>query len=158
MSKPFDDGAGDSHSEVFENLAAAFKPTEISEAQRLRMRGRIGELVAQQLPSGMKTLRAAEGEWTEMGPLATRKVLRVDPVAGNQTVLIRAAPGGILPRHRHSQDEEFIVLEGSCRIGALLLVAGDAHFASAGSWHEDITTDTGVLVLLRGEYPAPVHA
>jgi quercetin dioxygenase-like cupin family protein len=158
MSKPFDDGTDAGDSEVFRELASALKPAEISEAQRLRMRGRIGELVAQQLPHGISTLRAAEGEWTEMGPLAKRKVLRVDPVAGNQTVLIRAAPGGILPRHRHSQDEEFIVLEGSCRIGDLLLVAGDAHFASAGSWHEDITTDTGVLVLLRGEYPAPAHA
>jgi quercetin dioxygenase-like cupin family protein len=157
MSSPIDDGSDGADSGVFEKLAGALKPAEVSEAQRQRMRGRIRELVAP-LPAGMTTLRAAEGEWREMGPLAQRKVLRVDPVAGNQTVLIRAAPGGILPRHRHSQDEEFIVLEGSCRIGELLLVAGDAHFAAAGSWHEDITTDTGVLVLLRGEYPAPAHA
>ena len=158
MNNRFDDETDINDSGVYEKLAAALDPAELSAAQRLRMRGRLGELVAQQLPSGMTTLRAAEGEWIEMGPLAKRKVLRVDPVAGSQTVLIRAAAGGILPRHRHSQDEEFIVLEGTCRIGALLLVAGDAHFAAAGSWHEDITTDTGVLVLLRGEYPAPVHA
>jgi quercetin dioxygenase-like cupin family protein len=155
MSDPLDEVAD---AAVFEPLAAALKPAELPESQRLRMRGRIGELIAQKLPSGMSTLRAAEGEWIEMGPLAKRKVLRVDPIAGNQTVLIRAAPGGVLPRHRHSQDEEFIVLEGTCRIGELLLIAGDAHFASAGSWHEDITTDTGVLVLLRGEYPAPTYA
>ena len=61
------------------------------------------------------------------------------------------------PRHRHSKDEEFIVLGGECKIGTQRLVAGDAHFASAGSWHEDITTETGVLVLLRGEYPPPAH-
>jgi quercetin dioxygenase-like cupin family protein len=158
MNNPFDDGADTCDSGVFEKLAEAFKPAEVSEAQRLRMRVRIGEFVAQQLPGGMTTLRADEGDWIEMGALAKRKVLRVDPVAGNQTVLIRAAAGGVLPRHRHSQDEEFIVLEGTCRIGALLLVAGDAHFAAAGSWHEDITTDTGVLVLLRGEYPTPSHA
>jgi quercetin dioxygenase-like cupin family protein len=158
MNNPFDDDAPTGDSGVFEKLAAALRPSEVSEAQRLRMRVRIGELVAQQLPSGMTTLRADEGEWMEMGALARKKVLRVDPVAGNQTVLIRAAAGGVLPRHRHSQDEEFIVLEGTCRIGALLLVAGDAQFAAAGSWHEDITTDTGVLVLLRGEYPTPSHA
>ena len=63
-----------------------------------------------------------------------------------------------MPPHRHRHDEEFIVLEGECRIGNLQLRAGDAHFAPAGSWHDEITTDTGVLVLIRGEYPAPARA
>ena len=143
---------------LFEQLAGALSPTEISNAQRLRMRNRIGELVPTQLPAGMSTLRATEGEWRTVYPLVEVRVLRADPAAGNQTVLIRVAPGGIMPRHQHTQDEEFIVLEGECRIGALQLSAGDAHFARAGSWHEDITTNAGVLVLLRGEYPAPVHA
>jgi quercetin dioxygenase-like cupin family protein len=106
----------------------------------------------------MSTLRAAEGEWRTVSPLVEIRVLRVDSIAGNQTVLIRVAPGGVMPRHQHAQDEEFIVLEGECRIGTLQLRAGDAHFARAGSWHEDITTSAGVLVLLRGEYPAPAHA
>lgn len=158
MSGPSEDDSDAPTSGLFEQLAVALKPTEVSDAQRLRMRARIGELVAPQLPTGMTTLRAADGTWRALDPLVRMKVLRVDPVAGNQTVLIHAAPGGILPRHRHSQDEEFIVLEGECRIGALRLAAGDAHFAGAGSWHEDITTETGVLVLLRGEYPAPVHS
>ena len=148
----------DPTSDVFEQLASALEPAEASDAQRSRMRARIGELVAAQVLAGMTTLRAADGEWRAVNPLVEIKVLRVDPVAGNRTALIRVAPGGMMPRHRHSQDEEFIVLEGECRIGALRLVAGDAHFASAGSWHDDITTETGVLVLLRGEYPAPAHA
>ena len=138
---------------VFARLATALQATEIPEAQRLRMRLRIRELVASQPPAGTMTLRAAEDEWQTLSPLVRVKVLRVDPVAGNQTVLIRAAPGGMMPRHRHGQDEEFIVLEGECRIGELRLAAGDAHFAAAGTWHEAITTETGVLVLLRGEYP-----
>lgn len=50
------------------------------------------------------------------------------------------------------------MLEGECRIGDLRLTAADAHFAAAGSWHDDITTEAGVLVLLRGEYPTPAHA
>ena len=143
---------------LFEQLARALSPTGVSNAQRLRMRNRIGELVPAQLPAGMSTLRAAEGEWRTVWPLVEVRVLRADPGAGSQTVLIRVAPGGVMPRHQHTQDEEFIVLEGECRIGALQLSAGDAHFARAGSWHEDITTNAGVLVLLRGEYPAPAHA
>jgi quercetin dioxygenase-like cupin family protein len=143
---------------VFEKIASALEPTEVSQTRRMTMRRRIRELVASRLPAGMTTLRATDGEWISISALTQMKLLRVDPAGGTQTVLIRAAPGGILPRHRHGKDEEFIVLEGECRIGAQRLVAGDAHFASAGSWHEDITTETGVLVLLRGEYPAPAHA
>jgi quercetin dioxygenase-like cupin family protein len=143
--------------EVFDHLAAALSPAEVSESQRQRMRRRVGELISSRAPPGVTTLRASDGEWRELNPLVRIKVLRIDAAAGNQTVLIRAAPGGILPRHRHNQDEEFIVLEGECRIGAMRLSAGDAHFAAAGSWHDDITTDSGVLVLLRGEYPTSAH-
>ena len=158
MSDPSREDRSDAAAaEVFEKIASALRPTEVSAARRMFMRRKIRELVAPRLPAGLTTLRAAEGEWLAAGPLAQMKLLRVDPVAGTRTILIRAAPGAILPRHRHSKDEEFIVLEGECRIGAQRLVAGDAHFASAGSWHEDITTETGVLVLLRGEYPPPAH-
>ena len=153
-----EDTVDEADSRVFARLATALQATTISEAQRSRMRLRIRELVGSQPPPGTMTLRATEDEWRTLSPLVSLKVLRVDAVAGNQTVLIRAAPGGMMPRHRHSQDEEFIVLEGECRIGELRLAAGDAHFAAAGTWHEAITTETGVLVLLRGEYPMPAHA
>ena len=153
-----EDTFDEADSRVFARLATALQATAISEAQRSRMRLRIRELVASQPPAGTSTLRATGDEWRTLSPLVSVKVLRVDAVAGNQTVLIRAAPGGLMPRHLHSQDEEFIVLEGECRIGELRLAAGDAHFAAAGTWHEDITTETGVLVLLRGEYPMAAHA
>jgi quercetin dioxygenase-like cupin family protein len=73
------------------------------------------------------------------------------------TVLIRALPGARLAAHRHSKEELLIVLEGECHTGTHPLRAGDIHFAGAGSWHDDITTRTGVVVLIRGEYPAPAH-
>ncbi len=47
------------------------------------------------------------------------------------------------------------MLEGECQIGTHRLVAGDVHVATAGSWHESLTTRTGALVLVRGEYPHP---
>ena len=99
-------------------------------------------------------VRAEGAEWIALSPLVKFRRLRVDVEAGSQTILVRAEPGGFIPRHRHGQDEEFIVLEGECHIGGHHLRAGDAHFASAGSWHDDITTQTGVLVLVRGEYHA----
>jgi quercetin dioxygenase-like cupin family protein len=155
MNRRCDDDM-DTEEAVFAKLAGDLRPVQLSDEQRARMRNRLRANTG--LPAGMTTQRSAEGEWLSLNPLVEIKVLRVDADAGNQTVLLRAARGAVLPRHRHSREEEFIVLEGSCRIGALLLEAGDAHFAAAGSWHEDITTDTGVLVLVRGEYPAPAYS
>ena len=90
-----EDTFDEADSRVFARLATALQATEISEAQRSRMRLRIRELVASQPPAGTTTLRATEDEWQTLSPLVRVKVLRVDTVAGNQTVLIRAAPGGI---------------------------------------------------------------
>jgi quercetin dioxygenase-like cupin family protein len=61
----------------------------------------------------------------------------------------------VIPAHRHEREEQFIILEGECYIGTHRLVAGDVHIAAAGSWHEPVTTESGVVVLLRGEYPHP---
>ncbi len=153
MSLPDEDAGA-----LFAALADGLRPTLLDAEQRQRLRQRVRAIPSEALPAGMSTLRRSDGDWLPLNPLVHIRVLRVDAAAGNQTVLLRAARGAVLPRHWHSRDEEFIVLEGECRIGELRLEAGDAHFAAAGSWHDDITTDTGVLVLVRGEYPAPVYA
>lgn len=140
---------------LLRQLAAALRPRALSDEQRERLRARVRAIPREALPAGMSTLRRSDGDWQPLNPLVQIKVLHVDAAAGRQTMLVRAARGAVLPRHRHSRDEEFIVLEGECRIGDLLLAAGDAQFSTAGSWHDDITTDTGVLVMVRGEYPAP---
>jgi quercetin dioxygenase-like cupin family protein len=141
-----------------EELAVAMRPAPIEAEARARMWSKVTTLVAEVPPAGTSTSRASEDGWRDVSPLIKCRPLRVDPVAGIQIVLIRAQPGACIPRHRHSQDEEFIVLEGECHIGTHHLRAGDAHFAAAGSWHDDITTSTGILVLVRGEYPAPAHS
>jgi quercetin dioxygenase-like cupin family protein len=143
---------------LFARLAMGLRPLAPDEPRRQRLLARIQQAVSAAAADGMTTLRHSEGRWQFLNPLVEFKVLRVDAAAGNQTVLLRAHRGAVLPRHRHSREEEFIVLEGECRIGDLRLEAGDAHFSPAGSWHDDITTDTGVLVLVRGEHPAPAYA
>jgi quercetin dioxygenase-like cupin family protein len=140
-----------------EELSGALRPAELDGQTRQRLWQQVSLRVAEGAPMGTATFRADDGDWFEVTPLVKCRRLRVDAVAGTQTVLIRALPGARIPRHRHSQDEEFIVLEGECQIGTHCLRAGDANFAVAGSWHDDITTRTGVLVLVRGEYPAPAH-
>lgn len=135
----------------FEHVAASVAPSEMAGEARERIWARIRGRVASLVAPGTTTVRAEGAEWIALSPLVKFRRLRVDTQAGSQTVLLRAEPGGFIPRHRHNQDEEFIVLEGECHIGGHHLRAGDAHFAAAGSWHDDITTQTGVLVLVRGE-------
>ena len=141
----------------FEHLAGAVAPADEPTEARERIWAKIGELVVPLEPAGATTTRAVEDKWIAVSPLVKFRRLRLDAVARSQTVLIRAEPGGRIPGHRHTQHEECIVLEGECHIGNLHLRAGDAHFAAAGSWHDDITTRTGALVLVRGEYPAPAR-
>ena len=153
-----DDSPEGQEARLTEELSRAMRPAELDGPTRARLWHKVSRLVAEGAPAGTATFRADHEDWFDVNPLVKCRRLRVDPVAGSQTVLIRALPGARIPRHRHSQDEEFIVLEGECQIGTHCLRAGDSNFAMAGSWHDDITTRTGVLVLVRGEYPAPAHS
>ena len=145
--------------ELQETLASAMRPVELSSQQRERMRRRILESAREQpAPEGTRTLRASDAEWVAICPYVDVRELRRDEASGTHTSLMRMRPGGMIPAHRHDREEEFIVLEGECHIGQLRLAAGDVHIAAAGSWHEPVTTRTGVLVLLRGEYPHPSPA
>jgi quercetin dioxygenase-like cupin family protein len=138
-----------------DSLTAAVRPAELGTELRSRMRHRIVELAREQPPEGTRTLRGAEGAWIEIAPFVEVRELHRDEIAGMHTSLMRMRPGGVIPAHRHEREEEFIILEGECYIGTHRLSAGDVHIAAAGSWHEPVTTATGVVVLLRGEYPHP---
>ena len=139
-------------------LAAAVQPAELGTELRDRMRRHTLELAREQAPEGTRTLHAADAVWIEVAPFVEVRELRRDEVADTHMSLVRMRPGGMVPAHRHECEEEFIVLEGECHIGTHRLVAGDVHIAPAGTVHEAVTTKTGVLVLLRGEYPHPTPA
>lgn len=141
-----------------ESLAAGVRPAELGVEQRERLRRRILEQAREQAPEGTRTLRADEGAWIQIAPFVEVRELHRDEASGTHTSLMRMRPGGVVPAHRHAREEEFIVLEGECHIGTHKLAAGDVHIAAAGSWHEPVTTRSGVLVLLRGEYPHPTPA
>jgi len=141
-----------------DSLADGLRPAELSVEQRERLRRRVLEQAREQTPAGTHTLRVADSAWIQIAPFVEIRELRRDEVSGTHTSLVRMRPGGVIPAHRHALEEEFIVLEGECRIGTHQLVAGDVHIAAAGSWHENVTTRTGVLVLLRGEFPHPAPA
>jgi quercetin dioxygenase-like cupin family protein len=144
-------GSEENDDDVFVEIASSARPVELQASQRAALRVRVLERARETAPEGTRTLRANEGEWVELDPHVQIRVLSRDESAAMQTVLMRVAAGGRIPGHRHTQEEEFIVLEGECHIGAHRLGTGDVHIASAGSWHDDITTRTGVLVMVRGE-------
>jgi quercetin dioxygenase-like cupin family protein len=138
-----------------DSLAEGLRPEELGVEQRERLRRRILEQAREQAPEGTRTLRADESAWIQIAPFVEIRELRRDEASGTHASLMRMRPGGVIPAHRHAREEEFIVLEGECQIGTHKLVAGDVHIAAAGSWHEPVTTRSGVLVLLRGEFPHP---
>jgi quercetin dioxygenase-like cupin family protein len=151
---PMDPDSDPTDAQVFERVALALQPSELSE-QRSDLRQRVLNRAREQSAAGTVTIRSDGVGWIPLSATVQIKVLRCDKVAGNQTILMRVAAGGMIPRHQHAQEEEFIVLEGECHIGTHRLGAGDAHIAATGSWHEDITTQSGTLVLVRGEFPPP---
>jgi quercetin dioxygenase-like cupin family protein len=132
-------------------LAASVRPADLLAPQLAALRERVIEKARETAPEGTRTLRANDGEWLALDSHVRIRVLTRDVASGMQTVLMRVAEGGRIPGHRHLREEEFIVLEGECHIGGHRLGTGDVHIASAGSWHDDITTRTGVLVMVRGE-------
>jgi anti-sigma factor ChrR (cupin superfamily) len=98
--------------------------------------------------SQMFSLRADEGEWMEFGPGLSAKTLFVDEVRGLVTSLVKMAPGGALPPHRHKGEEQFYVLEGDCNVHGTRLNPGDFHRAAPGSTHESTYTIGGTTLLL----------
>jgi quercetin dioxygenase-like cupin family protein len=136
-------------------FASAVRPVELSSKQRERLRRRVLERARDQTSEGTRTLRATEGEWIEIRPFVEVRELCRDDASGMHTSLVRIRPGGVIPAHRHEREEECIVLEGEFQIGAHKLTAGDVHIAAAGSWHEQVSSRNGVLILLRGEHPLP---
>lgn len=98
------------------------------------------------------TMPASDASWDTIAPGVQRKLLWAS--GGAQSCLMRLAPGAWVDGHSHIIDEECLVLEGSLRIGAdLLLQAGDFHVARQGSSHHRAFTQTGALVFLRGARP-----
>ena len=65
------------------------------------------------------------------------------------TFLLRCAPGGRLPAHKHPRFEHCIVLEGDMIVGGETYRSGDYHGVPAHIAHNEITSRTGLLMLVR---------
>lgn len=63
--------------------------------------------------------------------------------------MLRIAAGTSFPGHGHAIDEECMVLEGSLRVGDVLLHPGDFHVGLSGSDHAAATSEDGCVCFLR---------
>ena len=101
------------------------------------------------LPEKSRTIRAGEGRWFRQPADGVDVMpLSVDKERGIATIMLRLAPGSILPAHDHRGAEESYVVSGSCRIGSVALKQGDFHHVDAGQHHGTVVSDEGCLLLL----------
>jgi anti-sigma factor ChrR (cupin superfamily) len=141
----------DADRDVAAMLALAIEPVAPpAEAKRqildtIRRRGELDE----SLPQKSRTIRAGEGRWYRQ-PVEGLEVmpLSVDKERGIATIMMRLAPGTILPAHDHQGAEESYVVSGSCRIGSVALNRGDFHHVDAGQHHGTVVSDEGCTLLL----------
>ncbi len=133
-------------------LGEGLKPIGPPAHRARRLRQSILDRIAQQsLCAAVITVRADEGEWVVIAPGVTKKLLYQDEAANINTYLLRMQPGACLPPHQHVLDEECLVLEGEASLGDLRVYAGDYHLAPKGIPHGVVRSETGALLLLRGE-------
>ena len=137
-------------------LGEALPPAELSEPRRASMRERVLARTADTLPDNTETIRGDVMPWRQMFPNVWAKVMKRDLESNLQITLFRMEPGGVVPGHSHTADEECWVLEGEVLIGAHPVRKGDMHIARAGARHPDMWTRSGALIMVRSEVP-PTH-
>lgn len=98
---------------------------------------------------------AAERPWVERRAGVHWKTLFED--GDRRTVLVRYAPGAMIPRHRHLGEEQIFVLEGSVSDETGTCAAGDYARRPPGCVHT-VRSAGGALVLAvmsGGTEPVP---
>lgn len=143
-----------SHSEVLDQAAVqelgkALAPAELTSARRASMRARVLAGAAGVQPAFTETIHTDSLPWRNVSTGVQAKLMKRDEAANLMIVLWRLQPGGALPGHPHSTDEECLVLEGEMLVGAHCVRAGELHIAKPGAIHGDLTTRTGLLVMVR---------
>lgn len=131
-----------------ESLAPLSPPPTLAARLRRRLLDAV-QATATEKPETHLTIRATEGDWSEILPGVTMKMLREDNAS--RSYLLRLAPGARIPAHPHRIDEECMVLSGDVWLGGVRASAGDFHLARGYTLHGEISSEGGCLLYLRGE-------
>ena len=104
---------------------------------------RIEAAVDADTPSAVVNLRRDDG-WRQY----TRDV-QIKRLWDDNTFLLRCAPGGVLPAHKHPRFEHCVIIEGDMIVDGETYRSGDYHGVPAHIAHNEITSRTGLLMLVR---------
>ncbi len=137
-------------------IGEALVPAELSAQRRAGLRERVMKIADDAPPENTETIRGESLQWHKVFPNVWAKVMKRDVANNLQIMLFRMEPGGIVPAHAHTLDEECLVLEGEVLVGSHPVRKGDMHIARAGARHPNLWTRTGALVMVRSEIP-PLH-
>jgi ChrR Cupin-like domain len=100
-------------------------------------------------------VRADEGTWINFAKNVDMKILHDE--GGTRSWLARFGPGGCVPAHIQTGDEEAVVLTGWCYLDDEKICAGDYHRIGIGERHGNIVSPEGCLIFVRS-HSAKRHA
>lgn len=145
--------AAESYDDVLGVVLPALRGIEPAPERRAAMQeklfARIRSASATLPASELLTVRAGEGQWREIAPGVTIKVLFKSE--DSHSFLLRFAPGAEFPMHDHSGDEICYMLEGEATFGDVVLRAGDYHMARKGSRHVKFHSASGSLAFIHAD-------
>lgn len=127
--------------------SAKVLPAGCRAAMKKSLLTRIAAMDAGRDAADFKLVRAAEGEWITFAPNVEMKVLRDD--GGTRSWLARFGPGGRIPEHLQSGDEEAFIVEGWCWLDDVKIKCGDYHMIAKGQRHGNIHSPEGCLIFVR---------
>lgn len=118
------------------------------------VRARVLELVSRTPQDhGTTIIRVSEGTWRPTPlPGIDFKKLSTNRERNTVTLLMRFAPGAVLPAHVNHGKEDALVISGSCTLGGLPATAGDFQHVDEGVLHPEIVSMEGCVVLLVVDY------
>jgi len=138
--------------DILAAIGAAQAPADAAQDAAVgRVRSRLMQRIAAVATPQHVSVPAGDTGWHRFLPGIERKVLYERD--GVMSYLLKLAPRAVLPAHRHPMDEECVVLQGTLRVGELVLPAGSFHLAHRELPHDDITTEEGAVIYLRGSAP-----
>jgi putative transcriptional regulator len=76
------------------------------------------------------------------------RICRLGEQAGLRMWMLRAAPGTVLPRHRHAGSELTLVVKGAYFCGSEIYRAGDVEDADEETLHQPMVTGDGECICL----------
>lgn len=107
------------------------------------------EVAAKPDINAYQLVRQGEGDWITFAPNVEMKELRDD--GQTRSWLARFGPGGRIPEHIQSGDEEAFILEGWCWLDDVKIGRGDFHSIKKDQRHGNIHSPEGCLIFVRSD-------